>query len=429
MGGAFDLMYKKIKRIVYFSLRRLLFLTDDVFFRFLLLFPHKETPSRKNRVIFVIDSPGPRVYKIMKQLYKNGYEIISFYRIKRGADVEAEIRPYSSCIKHYISAHEAYAYCRKYQGGIFHVFCCYVYDVPELLIKKKVGKVIFDNYDGYSGFVVGWNQTKEGKKNTAVEQFCLENADGLTCRSFESQYQKRYLGYRYKGKRLLFFDYCSTESQRYKNNHQINESPIFFYGGGVPDEIDNSDGILSCITEAAKILSDKSCQLLVYHMRTTKELEAYYAKKSKEIPGFSFHGMVPFEEMLAVMQKCDFAIFPAKWDYLKEYEHGSCRDGEHYYEKYIYGAANKYFDAIEVGLPMIGGPLYYLAKMLERDGMAVYCPVEELADKLPYLKEHYDELRANIEKNAEKYSIEKNIHRLIAFYEQIKAAPPIEIDK
>ena len=419
-----------IKQSVYFFLRGCYFGADELLYRFLTKFPARTAvEDEKKRVVFVVDHPSPRVYKMMKQLHKNGWEIICFYRVKRGVDVEKEVRPYSVRVERYISAYGAYNLCQQYPGAVFHVFCCYVYDVPELLIQKKVGKVIFDNYDGYAGFVVGWDESKGNRKTTAQEKFCMENADGMTCRSFESQYNKWRMGYRFKGKRLLFFDYCSTEKKRYLREHKLNDSPIFFYGGGLPDEENFPNYIHSCFVEAARQISANGGQLWVYHGRLTKAKKNYYEKASVEIPGFRLHDAVPFEEMLKVMSGCDFSIMPTRGSFMDGFRQGGDGGNQYYnYIKYIYAAANKFFDASEVGLPLVGCTPLKIFKMLERAGMAVYCPVEELGDKIPYLKEHYDEYRANIIKNIDRFSIEKNIHRLIAFYEEIAATRPIESD-
>lgn len=419
-----------MKSKIYFFLRKCYFVADDLLYRVLLLLPHrriKTAESNAKRVVFVVDHPSPRVMKMAKELRKNGWEIISLCRIKRGKVMAEDIYRYSTKVETYVSAHGALYRCRHYQGGLFHVFCCYVYDVPTLLIKKRIGKIIFDNYDGFAGFLSKWDKTRANRKTAKAERFCLENADGLTCRSFETQYNKWRMGYRFKGKRLLFLDYCSTESKRYLHEHELNESPVFFYGGGLPDEINKPDYVHSCIVDAAQALSEHGCGLWVYHSRCSPELDVYYQKAAERIPAFLFHGAVPFEEMLAVMKQCDFSIMPVKKQFETNIKENR-NDGTYYGVKMKYGTANKYFDALEAGLPLVGASFQLVFSMLERSGVACRCTVEELGDRLEYLKKHHDEYCDNIAQQIDKFSVEKNISRLIDFYRKIAVTSPTQID-
>lgn len=411
------MLIKKAKRSVYMFFRSGFFLADDLLYRLFLLLPYRRSQRKEKRVIFVIDNQSPRVYKIIRELHKNGWEIVSFCRMRRGVKIAKEIYQYSSKVESYISAHGALYRCRRYPDGLFHVFCCYAYDVPTLLIKKRVGKIIFDNYDGYAGFLADWNKSKRNRKTAAEEKFCLENADGLTCRSFETQYNKWRMGYRFKGKRLLFLDYCSIENRRYLHAHKLNDTPVFFYGGGLPDEVNHRDTAGACITEAARILSEHGCKFLIYHARTSAELGNHYRRAFEAIPNAELHEAVPFEEMLEVMQHCDFAIHPVRGNY-KDWMNYDQSDGVNYSTKLIYCASNKYFDAMEMGLPMVGYGAKRFVQMLKHCGV-VRCPVNDLGDKIDYLKENYDRLRGDIVKNIERFSIEKNIGRLIDFYGKV----------
>lgn len=416
------IFFTKAKHFLYSCFRRGIFIADDLLYRFLLLFPCRCNPKNEKRVVFVIDHRSPRVYKIMRELYKNGWEIISFCRIKRGKagiKIDEEIFQYSSKVEQYISAHGALYRCRRHSGGLFHVFCCFTYDVPVLLIKKGVGKVIFDSYDGHAGFRAGWNKTKRNLKTAEKEKFCLENADGLTCRSLETQYNKWHMGYQFKGKRLLFLDYCSTEDGRYLREHKLNETPTFFYANGLPDEINCPDIPEACVTETARILSEHGCKFIYYcsDSKVNAELMDHYTKAFEAIPNAEIHERVPYAEMLKVMQQCDFAIFPVRGTY-KDWSNYNQASSWNYYTKYIYGFANKYFDAIETGLPMVGYLLKRNVQMLKHCGV-VCCSVDDLGDKIDYLKENYAKLQGDIVKNIEKFSIEKNIKRLIDFYGKV----------
>lgn len=410
------MLIKKAKRSVYMFFRSGFFLADDLLYRLFLLLPYRRSQRKEKRVIFVIDHQSPRVYKIIRELHKNGWEIVSFCRMRRGVKIAKEIYQYSSKVESYISAHGALYRCRRYPDSLFHVFCCYAYDVPTLLIKKEVGKIIFDNYDGYAGFVADWNKSKRNLRTAAEEKFCLESADGLTCRSFETQYNKWYMGYRFKGKRLLFFDYCSIEDGKYLHEHKLNDTPVFFYGGGLPDEINQPNSAFSCLTEGARILSAHGCKFLVYYRRAGAEIENHFRRAFETIPNAELHSAVPYGEMLKIMQQCDFATLLTRGNY-KDWMNRDQSDERYYNAKYIYTASNKIFDSIEMGLPMVGY-VSKLAQMLRHCGV-VCCSVDELSDKIDYLKENYDKLRGDIEKNIEKFSIEKNIGRLIDFYGKV----------
>ncbi len=408
------------KNSIYLSFRKGFFFLDGMRCRSKALFDKRRPePLKAKRVVFVIDHSSPRVYKIIKQLNKNGWEIIAFYRYKRGKDIEREIGSYVKIIKKYVSAYAAYALCRQYEGSLFHVFCCYTYDVPELLIRKKVGKVVLDNYDGFAGFIAGWNRTRSGLKTAASERYCLENADGLTCRSFESQYNKHEMGYRFKRRRLLFLDYCSIEKEYYLREHKLNEEPVFFYGGGVPDEVRYPDFPFSCLTETARILDKKGCCFWVYHSRVNPSLQQHYQSEFDSIKRAVFHDAIPFDDMINLMQNCDFSIMPAKGEYYFSGKNEDS-DGIYHYAKYIYATANKFFDAIEVGIPIIGYAPSRIVRVLSRCGV-IRCSMDELESKLDDIIAHYSDYRAEIRKNIDKFSIERHIHRLIDYYIEIVA--------
>ncbi len=367
--------------------------------------------QKTNQIVFVVDSPSPRVLKIIKALDKRGYEIIIVCRRKRGF-IFSEIKNYAYRIYFYTTKARALEVCHRYKPLVYHVFCCYRYEVAKGLIEAEIGKVVFDNYDGFAGFVVDWKDTKENRKIAAQEKFCLENADGMTCRSFETQYQKREMGYRFKGKRILFLDYCDCDKDvpEYSTDTQLS----LFYGGGITE---NEDCLYSTYRKLAIICEKYKIPFAIY---TQNYLQApNLIKLSRKMDYFSFNKAIPYSDMKEVVKKFKYCEVILQEKY-KEYIRDNKRDATYYAVKYRYGATNKFFDSIEMGIPLLGSGYDLVFNIIKRYGMAYYVTLESFEKEIPAIKKEYKKMHDNIIKNRNKFNVDSNIHRMEKLYIDIQ---------
>lgn len=153
-------------------------------------------------VVFVSDVPRSREAKLAYGLQCAGWQVILLHREKLPFDAGR----YGVVAYRYKDGAEAVAMARTYSPAVYHVFATWQFDIAAALIRQRPGKIVFDNYDMVAGMVKQSFATAQAA-GIATEKFCLENADALCCRNIETQYAKRYMGYRYR-KRLFFPEYC-----------------------------------------------------------------------------------------------------------------------------------------------------------------------------------------------------------------------------
>ena len=85
-----------------------------------------------------------------------------------------------------------------------------------------------------------------------------------------------------------------------------------------------------------------------------------------------------------------------------------------------YYATNKYFDYLDAGImPIYGRKKELFGRYLARYGGAVYCTLEDLPDQMDRLKEDREKNRKGAQKAREIFAVEKQIKRLIAFYQEV----------
>lgn len=152
--------------------------------------------------VFVSDRPRGREAKLAYGLQSAGWRVVLLHDMVPTFNVGAyfvEVRRYQSC-------EEAVALARGYSPVVYHVFSNWVFDVAGALIRARPGKIVFDDYDVMAG-MLDERDIQVGLGRVEAERFCLENADGLCCRSLETQYAKRHMGYKYP-RRIFFPDSC-----------------------------------------------------------------------------------------------------------------------------------------------------------------------------------------------------------------------------
>lgn len=217
---------------------------------------------KEKDIVFVIASKSSRVVKMLKALRNRGIRVHVFLRHLDEELFLEDIINYSDSVILYSHSKAVEHLMKTYKPKLVHIFCCYQYHEAELIIRMHVAKVILDNYDGYGGFVSVWNKSENALRRTKQERYCLENADGLTCRSFETQYNKRHMGYQFKGERILFLDYYDSQIEfKLKEGGRKGEAEnriAFFYGGGIPDLREENESPFACMKEFITMIEEKN---------------------------------------------------------------------------------------------------------------------------------------------------------------------------
>ena len=159
----------------------------------------------ENHITLVSDHVKPRVAKIGYALRKKGFQVTLLLDKSNKKEIFNSDFKFYDRIFYFSSKEEVYSKCLLDRPLVYHIFSeAQVKPWSEYLIQNKyrLGKVVYDQYDVYRDFV-----SCKKDEFTNREQYCMENADGLCCRMFETQYLKQKYHYKFMGKRILFFDF------------------------------------------------------------------------------------------------------------------------------------------------------------------------------------------------------------------------------
>lgn len=172
----------------------------------LLLEKNRLKRVNNKEVVLIAQYIKPRVSKIGYALRNKKFKVILM--VPRGAEeqLNSTNKKYYDKLLFFSNSEELMAKCLIFSPLVFHIFTeAYVPDWAAFIVKNrdKIGKIVYDQYDIYRGLVV-----KTFDQFAKNEKFCLENADGLCCRMMETEYLRENYKYNYKGKRILFLDYC-----------------------------------------------------------------------------------------------------------------------------------------------------------------------------------------------------------------------------
>lgn len=372
-----------------------------------------EKLEKNNRIIFVIINFSPRVIKILKAIKTFNRNVIVFLDAKKKGETwnnycnilkKENIEPiFFSCIE------ELLFLLLKNKGKVLHIFSNpWEPYVSYILVKMQgyIGNIVFENYDIANGFYTIFK-----KRDLELEQYCLENAKGICYREFSLEYLINVLQFKICGKTFRFFDYCSDEDICYINDKKDKELSIC-YVGGVITEDEYPDCPFGGFMEIAKKCEKNRCHLHIYPAIWNEKLYEKYIKKDKESVYFHFHKTIPYNELINEISQYDYGIMPAKdgmWD--RDYS------GYNTKYKYIYAAANKYFDYLDAGLPIIAALPLKFVEFLEKEEVLINWMNGQY--DFQYLLDMREILHKNVMEVREKLKIGKQIKNLIEFYDTL----------
>ena len=382
----------------------------------------KNRKKRKNCIILVADCVKPRVKKIGYALRKKGYYVILLADIKNRNEIDKENKKFYNNVSFFSGKEEVYSKCLQYRPLVYHIFSeAAVMPWPEYLIRNRhyLGKVVYDQYDIYRGFV-----TEDLDDIAEREKYCLENADGLCCRMFETQFLKHAYRYKFNGKRILFFDYCWNLHKRMKVPLKGVESLKLVYGGRLlAKSIRNVERYrveLNGFEHIAKTMQDKNSYFVIVPSNTC-EGAAYSAYRNlrRKYSHLLIKEPMSYKRLIRYEQHMDYGIdcveLEADIEALCNKENSfNIKAKNHYY------ATNKYFDYLDAGImPIYGRKGELFGNYLAHFGGAIWCTLEEMPEKINELKMKREENRKKACKARELFAIENQIDRLIDFYKEI----------
>jgi hypothetical protein len=275
---------------------------------------------------------------------------------------------------------------------IFHVFSSWDFDFAYSLIKnnRKINsKIVFDDYDLFAGMVREEYLKNKYFGQLRKEKYCLENADGLCCRSLETQYTKKYLNYYYKGKRIFFPEYLWDDPIKKKSF--LPERNLLIYIGNISNSI----------AKLAELIKKINWDFVIYsHLKSRIEI-------------LNVHKPLNPKDLIRAISKYEYAIqLPAcLLDENKKINTDA---------KYYYSTAGKIFDYMEAGLKVLISDEEHQRWILKRYNAAIEIekenPLDDIIKKLSTFALERNNAMNSVNADVSQLTIKKQIGRLEKFY-------------
>lgn len=383
---------------------------------------HLKKKIKDNQVVFIAEFIKPRMAKMGYALKKHKYEVIIFLAKKNANEL---VKMDSDCYDKVIlfnGKKDLLRKCLLYSPICYHILSeAYVCDWTQYLISQKnmLGKMVYDQYDIYRGFI-----TDRLDDNAQKEKYCLENADGLCCRMFETQYLKHQYDYKFGGKRLLFLDYCWDRYFKDTVSDNKSEKLKFVYGGRLyARPYENFDRYqielngFKYISETIK--KSKDSFVIIPSSECKGNRYSAYRMLAKKYKNVSIKDPMPFYDLIQYERQMDYGIDCVELEedietFSKKINSFNIKAKNKYY------ATNKYFDYLDAGVvPIYGRQGELFGNYLDHMGGAVKCRLEELPNKIEELRLNCQNNKRKVSDARKKMSIENQIERLIDFYHMI----------
>lgn len=368
------------------------------------------------QVVFVSDRPGPREAKLAYGLEQNGWQVVLLCR--EAPNFHA--KRYCVEIKRYQSPWEALSLAAGYRPLVYHAFSNWNFEVAATLIRYKPGKIVFDNYDVMAGMVKEDFLKKHYPGQLELERVCIEQADGLCCRSLELQYAQKHFDYQLKGKVIFFPDYCwdfdilprSSKTPRSKGIHVV-------YGGNLEIEKQNPHHRgYGDFLWLAKLLAKQKVHFHLYPSQWKGDFEeafSDYLDLDRSSPYFHLHRSVMADDLIGELRQYSLGL-----QIMGSKIHGTIDHPVYLPPKPHYAMTNKVFDYLDAGLPLVMHNGRLLLRLFKKYGVVLIAS-REIFDNAQSTLVSFPSpaVKKRVRQARRAYSVVRHASKLIKFYESL----------
>lgn len=299
-------------------------------------------------IAFVSSRARVREFKLAYAARLHGHRVTL---IASRVDSPDNVKEYFNSFHKAENAWQALYWLEQLQPDVVHLFVCYnnIVMLPVLLFAPC--PVVYDPYDCVKGMFRPEYQLHP--LELFAERVCFARASHICARSLEPLYLRRNFGYRMPAV-TYFPEYCWNEPIRRSVRKVGKDEPLHIvYCGGIFPEgrYPSEEYGYAQYLEIGRILASQKIHLHIYPAvppmcRNFKEFFAIYIEESEKNPYFHFYE--PFSNRLlrTVLRNYHAAIHIMGTSINGSLGHATRA-------KLDYSTANKIFDYIEAGLPVV----------------------------------------------------------------------------
>jgi hypothetical protein len=372
-------------------------------------------PRVSRRVVFVSEIPRMREVKLGTALRSAGWEVILLSREAPPAGNEAAF----SRLVRYRDRWEALLTGAALDPVVFHVFACWNYYTALEFVRRRPGPVVIDVTDVMKGLSRDDFLDLRYPGQSEMERECLEQSDGVCCRSLEVQFLKRRLGYRLRGKVLFLPDLSMGGGDRPPRTSR-DASEIHVVQIGIPayERIAPEERDGHFLNIARRLVADGVHFHLYagtprHRTLSREEILADYRELERSSPYMHLHDPVPFDRLMKEMEGFTFGLHLAG-----ESLHYVGNLGTSTRERYDFSLANRAFDYMRAGVGMVLHNGRFINWMVRRLGVGLTADPGFLESPRSWLQDRWpsSEEWAKLEAAADKTDLRHQTPRLERFY-------------
>jgi hypothetical protein len=378
--------------------------------------------SASTLIVFVCDRPNPRSSKLAFGLKSLGCQVVLLHRDALPSTNSGAC--YDACYR-YRNPAEALQLAQQFKPLLFHLFSSWNFDTPAFFLKNKPGRIVFDDYDVIAGVARPDFIAAHYPSLLETERFCLEHADGITCRDLLLQVGKREMHYQLGGRLLYLPDCCWGDSDQERPGERgIDPDALHLaYAGNLafeklaasPHARDNF-----YFLDFAKDIAAAGIHFHVYPSPNFSDdfenLLSEHLELAASTPYYHVHRPLPSDLLVEELSRYDLGLL-SMWK--------GARDSNKAYLPVIFShsTSNKIFDYLDAGLGIVTcDALRFQRWFLSRQNICVSSYLEDVtATLLAQPLSFWRGLRKRVRLTRRSFSAQRHAGRLLAFYGVVSA--------